>query len=166
MFEFSKLQFEFDDEDFFGFLDEPKADLIIREWLHDIANFAEDAFARHIPFKSGRTLRALSKGRVNKTPYGYTIDIGIHPIFGLKYGEDPEYPRYVHEGTGIHYDGSAIVPLNGNVMAFEKLGEGTVFTRFVEGQKPQPYIDDVEREIQAEIIIRKADLALMLNALT
>lgn len=160
------ISWEFDDEDLFGFLDEPKADLIIRQWLHDIADFAEDSFYRHVPYATGRTLAAISESRVNKTPYGFTVEVGIGQIFGLHYGEDPEYPKYVHEGTGIYGPrGMPIMPTNGNVIAFDKLGEGTIFTRWVEGQRPQPYIDDVEREVQAEIILKKADLALMLSAL-
>jgi hypothetical protein len=162
------LTFEFDnEEDFGGFMDNAKADLIIREWVHGIADFAEDAFYRHTPYSSGRMLNAITQGRVNKTPYGYTVNIGIAPIFGLKYGESPEYPRFVEEGTGIFGPrGKAIMPQNGNVMAFEKLGEGTVFTRWVEGQKPQSFMDDIEDEVGAEIVLKKAELAIILDALT
>lgn len=161
------LSWEFDDDDFGGFLDNVKADVIIRNWVHGIADFAQDSFYRHVPYASGRMLHAVSQGRVNKTPYGYTVNIGIQPVFGLKYGEDPEYPRYVEEGTGLWGpDGAKYTPTNGNVMAFEKLGEGTVFTRFVEGQKPQRFMEVIEDEVRGEIVLKKAELAILLSALT
>lgn len=162
------LSFEFDnEEDFGGFLDNAKAELVIREWLHEIADLAEDSFYKHVPYASGRMAHAITQGRVNKTPYGYTVDIGIAPVFGLHYGESPEYPRYVEEGTGIYYEGGGkITPSHGNVIAFEKLGEGTVFTRWVEGQPPQHFMEKIEDEVRGEIILKKAELAVMLNALT
>jgi hypothetical protein len=162
------LSWDFDDEDFFGFLDDAKADLIIRDWLHEIADFAEDSYYRHVPYASGRTLAAINKSRVNKTPYGYTVEVGIGPIFGLHYGESPEYPVFVDQGTGIfgpEGESGLITPQNGNVIAFEKLGEGTIFTRFVEGQEAQNYSEKIHEEVDAEIVIKKAELAVMLSAL-
>jgi hypothetical protein len=51
------------------------------------------------------------------------------------------------------------------VMVFEKKGEGTIFTRNVEGQKPQPYLNDVERELEPYFIMKKRQLAFELNRL-
>lgn len=145
-----------------------KADLIIRGFVEDFASFAEDSFIKHVPYASGRTLNAIHKGKVEKTPFGYQAEVGVKSIFGLREGESPDYPLFVHEGTGLWADGgtgSAITPLNGNVIAFEKLGEGTVFTRWVSGQAPQPYLEDVEEEVSEYIFKKKRELAAILSKL-
>lgn len=143
-------------------------DLVIREFMHDIAEFAFESFARHIPFDSGRTLNALSEGRVNKTPWGYTVDVGVEPVSTVRDGESPLYPLFVHEGTGIFRSdgkGKMIYPEHGNVMAFEKSTGETVFTRWVRGQAPQPYSEIVDEETNEYIRGREKILAATLSTL-
>lgn len=61
-------------------------------------------------------------------------------VAGVKRG-DSNHPLYVDQGTGIYsYTGQVIMPRRSRVMAFEKGGEETVFTRHVKGQKPQHYM--------------------------
>lgn len=149
-----------------------KAEALVRAWMHEIGDFVEDLFVQKVPYASGRTLHAVRQGRINKTPYGYTMEVGVGQIFGLKYDESPDYPLFVHEGTGIfanRADGSSdaglITPQHGNVIAFEKLGEGTVYTKWVQGQRAQPYLDEITEESDAYITVKKAELAAALNAL-
>lgn len=147
-----------------------QGDLLIREWLEDVAQFMYDSFTKWIPVSSGATLAALEKGNVNKTIYGYSVEVGVGRVFKprsfIYEFNEPNYPLFVHEGTGIYGErGGRIYASHGNVMAFEKEGEGTVFTRWVEGQHPQPYSEAVEEETDAYIELHKHDLAEAFNKL-
>lgn len=161
--------YEFDTSDIEG-ANSVKADALVRAWMHEVADFIEDLFVQKVPYQTGRTLHAVRQGRINKTSYGYSMEVGVGQIFGLKYGESPNYPLFVHEGTGIFRDGAGesglVTPSHGNVMAFEKLGEGTVFTRWVEGQPAQPYLEEITAETDAHLVMKKRELAAALSALT
>lgn len=62
-------------------------------------------------------------------------------VAGVKRG-DSKHPLYVHQGTGLYsYRHDFIRPNKaGGVLAFEKKGEPTVFTKKVKGQEAQPYV--------------------------
>lgn len=165
-----------------GLIDSEKVDAIFYNLMDDIADEAERVFIQHIPFQSGRTLNALEKGDINKHPGFYSVSIGIRPIENVEPGEDPEYPLFVHEGTGIFAkDGNRglILPKGfgqgevgddlfsnepGNVIAFQKGGDGElVFTRYVKGQQPQSYLDDVHREMERYLAFKRTELKVLLS---
>lgn len=162
--------------DFEGQVDQQKADAFYRDFMEDIAEEAYKLFVEHIPLgPTGRTLAALSKGDVNKHPGGlWTVSVGVGHV-PVGEDEDEDYPLFVHEGTGIFKQGvgrsrdaqneAIIYPEHGNVMVFEKKGEGTIFTRWVEGQKPQPYLDTVDRELQPYLQLQKRRLAAIMSLL-
>lgn len=53
--------------------------------------------------RAGRMVDYIHKGDVEIHSWGYSVDVGILPVEdALEYHGDPEYPRYVDEGTGIH----------------------------------------------------------------
>jgi hypothetical protein len=164
------MEFQIYESDF-TFADRIKAEVIFREFMEDVADVAVKSFQRHVPFDSGRTWEAISASPVNKTPYGYTVSVGIEPIVDLMSGESEIYPVFVHEGTGMFSDDPHwIVPQHGNVMVFdvydaaEESGWRTVVTRNTEGQEAQPYLDTVEGEVNAYIRLKKREVARLLNS--
>ena len=95
--------------------------------------------AMHVPYHSGQLYRAINVGPVVYRPGAaggggyYEAHVGVNE-------EMAPHAIWVTEGTGIYNrenPTNGIFPGKGNVMAFEKLGEGTVFTRWTRGQEPQ-----------------------------
>jgi hypothetical protein len=146
--------------------DDLRVELVLRNFMHDIADFARDSFYKHVPQgDSLRTLESVEEGRVNKTPYGFEVEIGITPIEEVEEGESPYYPLFVHEGTGLFSDDPHwIVPTHGNVMVFERGGD-VIFTRQTTGQPAQPYLDTVEEETHVYIELKKQEVARLIQQL-
>jgi hypothetical protein len=148
-------------------------DIVIRGLLDDIADFAKGRFEAHVPQgPTLRTLEAVNRSRVNKFPFGYEVEAGVGEIEPRDAHESPEYPLFAHEGTGLFNKENPhwIVPLHGNVMVFEAYQGGNatgnlVFTRNVEGQEAQPYLDTVESETQAYVQLKKRTVAALINSL-
>lgn len=158
-----------------------RIEIIVRDWLDDIAGFAKESFQENVPFKTGRLFEAISEGRVDKHPWGWSVSIGIEPIEELKPGESPEYPLFVSEGTGLFGErGQLITAQHGNVMVFsvedkaepgftklapskKELEQGVIFTRNVEGQEPQPFIEETYQEVNWYIRVRKRELAARIS---
>lgn len=155
---------------------EAHIEIIVRDWLDDIAHFAEMSFERHVPFKTGRMAAAVREGVVNKHPWGWSVSIGIDPVDEVDPGESPNYPKFVEEGTGIFGNNHDVIkPQHGNVMVFSvtkkkfpgftknpnarELAEGVIFTRHVQGQPAQHYLEDTYQEVKAVIRLRKRELA-------
>jgi len=161
-------------------------DAAIIAFLDDMADFAEEAYKRHVPV--GDTLglyEAIYRDRVKKKGRFFRVDVGIHRVTDLEPGSDPDYPLFVDQGTGVWGpEHDLIYPQHGNVLVFEvsssewvipnrrsgdKLfdsGPGqTVFTRFVEGQKPQHFSEKVEEETDARFRIKKRELGKILSVI-
>ena len=118
----------------------------IRDFREDILDTmqraAEEAgsyMGTHVPYHSGGLYRAINVGSVQYRPGGaggggsYEVHVGVDESMA-------PYAEFVIEGTGIfnrENPTNGIYPANGNVMAFQKNGEGTIFTRWTRGQEPQ-----------------------------
>lgn len=155
------------EEDGLGKFDTQEIDLVIRDWMHGIGDFARTSFIQNVPIQSGRTLEHISESRVNKIGGNFwTVSVGIEPIPPSHPGESPDYPKYFEEGTGFFGDrGDFITPEHGNVMAFEKASGETVFTRWTVGQPPQHILDQVDTETNAYIEATKAEVVAKISAL-
>ncbi len=156
---------------------EAKFQALIKEWAEDVAEFAESAFQFEQPVgNTGRMLSATSSTRATRiagTTFGYEASAGISEIDETR-GNDPEeglYPLYVLKGTGIYgphadlYGTKGYLPAHGNVMVFEKLGEGPIFTRYVKGQEPNPFFDIVIRETKAYAKVKLRELKAIVKYL-
>lgn len=155
-----------------GALDWAEMEVAFRDFMSDIGSYMASRLRHHVPLgATWRTFRNIYEDDVEKTPYGYSVDVGIHPIEDVQQGESPIYPLFVHEGTGMFSDNPHwIVPQHGNVMVFEDLRHGIeggpssiVFTRSVEGQEAQPYMDIVEEETGVYVELKKRELAAIIN---
>lgn len=163
------LELEFNEEWWGG--NHAKIKAILHDFMDDVADFAIKSLQRNVPLgDTGRTFEHIHRGNVERTAYGYKVEIGILPIELLKSGESADYPVFVHEGTGMFSDDPHwIVPQHGNVMVFEvddgtmSGGGRTIFTRNVEGQEAQPYMDTVEKETSAYIRLKKREIAALIN---
>lgn len=164
------LEIEFN-EDWWGG-NHAKTRALLHDFMDDVADFAIRSLRKHVPVDTGRTYDHIHRGNVEKTPYGYKVEVGILPIEMLKKGESPDYPVFVHEGTGLFGEERHwIVPQHGNIMVFDvdggpgniDNGGHTVFTRNVEGQPAQPYMDTVTAETSDYIRLKKRELAAILN---
>ncbi len=134
-----------------------------KEFVEDAADVAYRSFQRHAPVGlTGRTHEAIFKTRATISETGgYEASAGVSEVEGAS---DPRYPLYVHEGTGIFGPSKApIFATHGNVMVFEKEGEGAVFTRWVQGQEAQPYLQDVADDVQRWIRVHKHDIVRTIN---
>ena len=111
----------------------------LRQVVGHAANEAGTYMAQHVPYHSGKMYQAINVSEPKFRPGGaggggyyeahVSVDRSIAP-----------HAEYVIEGTGL-YDRNAptngIYPSNGTVLAFQKDGEGTVFTAWTTGQRPQ-----------------------------
>ncbi len=146
--------------------DSVEAQIAIRDFMNDIADYTQQSFQREVPYSSGRMFDHITESRVNKTPFGYTVSIGIEPISELVGGEDEDYPLYVLHGTGEKREGGeAFEAEHGNVMAFYKDTGETVFTRYVKGQEPNDFLGRVEDDVNAYIRVKKRELGQELSKL-
>lgn len=159
-------------------------DTAIKIFLEDMAIFAEEAFKRHVPI--GDTLGiydAIYRDRVKKKGDFFDVSVGIHRVEPVEPGVDPDYPLFVDEGTGVWGpEHDLIFPQHGNVLVFEvsstdlvipnrrsggnlfDRGPGqTVFTRYIEGQKPQHFSEKVDEETAARFRIKKRELGAVLG---
>jgi hypothetical protein len=176
--------FEIDQDSFEFLVDVPftaTVSLFVKQFVADIADYALHSAQKHIP--KGETLRSLEALEVlgperGATKGSWVANVGLGEVESLgDEHESPIYPVFVHEGTGLFanqetYEGrygggesGLIRPANGNIMVFEKEGEGSVFTRHVEGQLPQPWSEDVHRETDEYVRLRKRVLAGKIQAL-
>jgi hypothetical protein len=159
-------------------------DTTIREFLEEMAIFAEEAFRAHVPV--GDTLGiydAIYRDRVKKKGDFFNVEVGIGPVEPVPPGVDPNYPLYVDQGTGLWGpEHDLIYPQHGNVLVFTvsssdwvipnrrsggnlfDRGPGQeVFTRYIEGQKPQHFSEKVDEETEAFFKIKKRELAQILS---
>lgn len=141
-------------------------DAAIIAFLEDVAKFVEHDFHRQVPRgETNRLFGAVNRSRVEKSPKGFKVEIGIKPIPPSKPGESPQYPLFVDQGTGLFGERHNIItPTHGNVMVFEYKGR-TIFTRFVEGQKGQHFSDIVYTDSKAYFKVKKHELARILSTL-
>lgn len=118
----------------------------IRDFRDDIldtmdraAHEAGSYMGTHVPYHSGGLYRAINVGPIKYQAGGaggggfYEVHVGVDESQAL-------YAEAVIEGSGIYNRDNpkaGIFPANGNVMAFEKNGEATVFTAWTRGQEPQ-----------------------------
>jgi len=148
-----------------------EVEILLKEFMDDIADFTEEQFRDNVPIgaspEGGRTQEHIS-GNVEKTKYGFALSVGVEPISTLKPGEDPQYPIYVHGGTGHFnpFEPHDILPANGNIMQYITYSSGPFFgpgdvikTRFTKGQEAQPYLDRISREVNAYIRVKKRELS-------
>jgi hypothetical protein len=112
--------------------------------------------AAHVPFHSGALFRAIEIGPVVYHPGGaggggfYEAHVGVNE-------EIAPHAIFVVEGTGIYGpQQSMIYPAKGNVMVFEKGGEGSVFTKSSKGQEPRSAWFEVAQEVAEAVIRREA----------
>lgn len=145
--------------------DPVQVDLLMREFMGDVRDKVIELFQEHVPRESGRTYDAISAGDINKTAFGYSVQVGIESIQELKAGESEYYPLFVHEGTGLFSDRPHwIQPLHGNVMTFENKKTGDyIITRNTQGQEAQPYLDTVEERADHYLTLKKRELAAIIN---
>lgn len=128
----------------------------IKDALEQAAYAAHAYMATHVPYHEGTLYRALNVGRVKYSP-GASGGGGYYEIHVSVDADRAPHGEFVIEGTGIYNRDNpknGIYPASGNVMAFEKLGEGTVFTRWTRGQEPQRVWWDVGIEIANDEIMR------------
>jgi hypothetical protein len=144
--------------------------------VNDIVDFAYDSFQRNVPI--GDTYRTYEAVYKTHAIAGSIAGIeeasaGVNKTVPTHAGESPEYPLFVHRGTGIFGPHrSPIVSPKGNVMRFNigagnpyfmKQGDpGNIFRLQVKGQKPQPYLEDVVRETRLYIERQKSKFTRML----
>lgn len=182
------VTFEQKRDERFTKIDRAVLDGLYRDFMKDIGRVGAAALREVVPFEIStqeHMINYIDAGEVDKHSWGYSIDVGILPIEGAP---DPEYPKYVDQGTGIYNlrasggnfriargsrKGSFASPASalitsssGNVMVFEKEGEGTIFTRWVKGQRPQNFSDQVERKMEQYIKLRKQKLRIDIAAKT
>lgn len=156
--------------------------------MYRIGREAVSRFKNTVPFEietDYHMIDYIHSGSVDKHAWGYSIDVGILPV---EDAADPEYPKYVDQGSGIYNlrasggnfrvatgatkgrfsspSSALITPSNGNVMVFEKEGEGTIFTRWVKGQRGQHFGDKVYREMQTFVAAEKQKLRAEIAAVT
>ncbi len=159
-------------------------DTTIKEFLEEMAIFAEESFRQHVPV--GDTLgiyEAIYRDRVKKRGDLFSVDVGITNVEPVEPGVDPKYPLFVDEGTGLFGPKHELIyPEHGNVLAFTvassewvvpnrraggnlfDAGPGqTVFTRYIEGQKPQHFSEKVDEETAAFFKIKKRELGRILS---
>lgn len=129
----------------------------IQESIQKAAELAADEMRRNVPYHEGRLYRAIevdTEGGPFGTGYqpGGAGGGGHYTARVFVDQDEAPHAAWVIGGTGI-YDRSGphgIYPANGNVMAFDKLGEGAVFTRWTRGQQPQDRWVEAAREIAAQ----------------
>lgn len=136
----------------------------IKEFRDDIIDTMESAAQRagsymgsHVPYHSGKLYQAINVGPVQYRPGGaggggsYEVHVGVDRT-------QAPHAEFVIEGTGIfnrEHPTNGIFPSQGNVFAFEKNGEGTVFTAWTRGQEPQREWFEDAQDLARTIIARK-----------
>jgi len=109
----------------------------VQEALRVSAQAAGSYMGTHVPFHSGDIYRAINIGPVRYMPGGaggggfWEVTVGVD-------SEKAPHVEYVMEGTGI-YNRESPNPIeaHGNVMVFEKMGEGLIFAQSTSGQSPR-----------------------------
>lgn len=128
----------------------------ITDAMEHAARMAGNYMGTHVPFHSGQLYRAINVGPVKYTAGGaggggfYEVHVGVDEATA-------PHAEAVIEGTGIYSriaPTPGIFPANGNVMAFSKLGEGVVFTKWVKGQEPQRAWFEDAQDIARNIVER------------
>lgn len=125
--------------------------------VNEAAKKAGTHMALHVPFHSGKMYRAINVGKAKFHPGGaggggtYEAHAGVDEAIA-------PHTRYVIEGTGIYNreaPTNGIYPATGNVFAFQKNGEETVFAAWTRGQMPQREWFEDAQEIARNEIARK-----------
>jgi hypothetical protein len=145
-----------------------EVDIILREFVDDILDYAFERLRQNVPDDSGETFSAVNRSRVNKVLYGYEGTVGIDKIPPSKEGESEDYPYFVDQGTGLFNEGDPhwIEAEHGNVMVFHGHRDGQlIITRFVEGQPGQHFLDKTEKETGEYVRMKKRELAAIINNL-
>jgi hypothetical protein len=141
-----------------------KALLMLRETIDDIADEIERDANEGIPEDTGH-LRSVgitrkdNKRRV-RGPGGLVVKTE------LSVPTEPEYAKWVHDGTGIYGPrGMPIIPRTAKFMVFQI--DGKWFHKHeVYGQKPQPFLRDaVEHAQRATIPVELAELRAKIETL-
>jgi hypothetical protein len=136
----------------------------IVDFMEDVASYMKESYEVYTPEDSGRMREAIEQGNVQKTATGWGVSVGINPVEGAS---DPNYPKYVDEGSGVFGPKrQRIYASHGNVIAFEKATGETVFTRYIEGQESQNISDKVEADTNDYIRVKKRELAAILSKLS
>lgn len=141
-----------------------KALRMLRETIDEIADEIEEDANRRIPEDSGH-LRSVGITRVDskrrvRTPGGLVVKSE------LSVPKDPEYARWVHDGTGVYGPrGMPIIPRTAPFMVFQI--DGKWFRKHeVYGQKPQPFLRQaVEEAERTTIPIQLAQLRAEIETL-
>jgi HK97 gp10 family phage protein len=108
--------------------------LLIKETVEDIAAESASVAQFLAPKRTGNLAQNITSTRASIDPAigGYSATAGVR--------KTAPYARWVEEGTGIFGPhGTPIVPKVGNFLIF-KIGEKTIVTRSVKGQKGQHYM--------------------------
>lgn len=150
-----------------GQLQNERLGMLFREFVEDLADFAKGSFQRHVPIgDTFRTFEAVNSTRAVKRPFGYEASAGVGrvPTLGR---ESSQYPLFVHRGTGIFNrdGGTPIYPTHGNVLVFHNKAGEKIFTRWVKGQVPQPYLEEVRAETNAYYEAKKHELKAIVKYL-
>lgn len=75
-----------------------------------------------------------------------TVNVQGKKVVG-RVGSVVQYARYHHEGTGVHGPRRRpITPVSSPFLVFPAKGGGLVFTKQVQGSKPNPYLVDALKE--------------------
>jgi hypothetical protein len=128
----------------------------ILDAMQRAAQEAGSYMGTHVPYETGGLYRAINVGQIRYKPGGaggggsYEVHVGVDE-------SQAPYAEAVLEGTGIYNRESpknGIYPATGNVMAFEKMGEGTVFTAWTRGQEPRREWFDDAQDLAQSIIAR------------
>lgn len=148
-----------------------RVEVIVREWLDDIAGFAVDSFRNHVPVQSGELLESIEEGRVDKHPYGWSVSISV----------TSPHADWVYEGTGLFGPKHQIITAeHGNVLVFsigekhdpvftkgkvgkKEMAEGVIFTKKMKGQRPNPFLDEVHKDVDQYVRGKKRELAARLS---
>lgn len=104
--------------------------------------------AKRVERKAKRLVR-VDKGRLRASITSHVIIRGGVPVGRI--GTNVKYALFVHNGTGIYGPKRRpITPKNGKVLAWKGKGpKGIVFARSVKGMRPNPFLKDALKVLQA-----------------
>jgi hypothetical protein len=129
----------------------------IREAVEDAVEAAGTYMALHVPYHSGKMYRAINVSK----PKFHAGGAGGGGFYEAHAGLDETiapHAEHVIEGTGLFNrttPTNGIYPATGNVFAFEKNGEGTVYAAWTKGQEPQRAWFEDAQDIARDVIARK-----------
>lgn len=121
-------------------------DLLIREAMRDIMEYAESRAIAYAPERTGNLRRNIRSTNPRKVGGNYVATLGV--------GRGAPYGRFVEKGTGIFgVFRRPIVPKTGNVLVFREFNprvrpgkERIIFARSVKGQEGQHFMGRAYKE--------------------